>query len=87
MGRAFGAVTISGPGTSRRRADGSDVTLRRDPAHPNPDVSAPLVFVVYHYHAPGDDMTQPILWDQGARFASINYRITRAMADGDQRPM
>jgi hypothetical protein len=44
-------------------------------------------FTANHYHQPSDDLKQPILWDQGARFADINYRITRAMADGDQRPM
>jgi Zn-dependent M28 family amino/carboxypeptidase len=40
-----------------------------------------------HYHQPSDDMNLPVLGDQGARFADINYRITRAMADADQRPM
>jgi hypothetical protein len=40
-----------------------------------------------HYHQPSDDMNLPVLWAQGARFADINYRITRAMADADQRPM
>jgi hypothetical protein len=44
-------------------------------------------FSTHHYHKPSDDMSQPILWEEGARFADINYRITRAMADGDQRPM
>lgn len=38
------------------------------------------------YHGVGDDMKQPILWDQGARFADLNYRITRDLADADQRP-
>lgn len=40
-----------------------------------------------YYHQPGDDLKLPILWDQGARFVDINYRITRAMADADKRPM
>jgi len=44
-------------------------------------------FEANHYHKPSDDMKLPIRWDEGARFADINYRITRAMADGDQRPM
>ncbi len=44
-------------------------------------------FTANHYHQPSDDLTLPILWDQGARFAEINYRITRAMADGEKRPM
>ena len=38
------------------------------------------------YHHPDDDMNQPILWDQGARFAEANYRIMRAMADADMPP-
>ena len=44
-------------------------------------------FEANHYHKPSDDMKLPIRWEEGARFAEINYRITRAMADGDQRPM
>ena len=44
-------------------------------------------FEANHYHKPSDDMNLPIRWEEGARFADINYRITRAMADGDQRPM
>ncbi|NML10430.1 M20/M25/M40 family metallo-hydrolase [Sphingobium sp. AR-3-1] len=38
------------------------------------------------YHHPGDDMRQKIDWTAGARFAEANYRITRAMADGDAPP-
>jgi Zn-dependent M28 family amino/carboxypeptidase len=38
------------------------------------------------YHHPGDDMAQKIDWTAGARFAEANYRITRAMADGDTPP-
>lgn len=38
------------------------------------------------YHHPGDDMNQKIDWEAGARFAQANYRITRAMADGDTPP-
>lgn len=38
------------------------------------------------YHHPGDDMSQKIDWQAGARFAEANYRITRAMADGDAPP-
>lgn len=39
-----------------------------------------------HYHQPADDMNQPIDWAAGARFADVNYRITRALADADQAP-
>ena len=39
------------------------------------------------YHSPQDDLTQKIDWDAGARYAQLNYRIARAMADAPQRPM
>jgi len=39
------------------------------------------------YHSPQDDLTQKIDWDAGARYAILNYRIARAMADALQRPM
>ena len=39
------------------------------------------------YHSPQDDLSQRIDWDSGARYALLNYRIARAMADAPQRPM
>ncbi|MBZ9646503.1 M28 family metallopeptidase [Sphingobium sp. 3R8] len=39
------------------------------------------------YHHPGDDMSQKIDWNAGARFAEANYRITRALADSDAAPL
>lgn len=39
------------------------------------------------YHHPGDDMSQKIDWQAGARFAEANYRITRAIADADTPPL
>ena len=44
-------------------------------------------FLSGNYHHPGDDMNQPIDWESGARFAEANYRIMRAMADGQATPM
>lgn len=44
-------------------------------------------FLAGAYHRPGDDMNQTIDWEAGARFAQANYRITRAMADGDTPPL
>jgi hypothetical protein len=38
------------------------------------------------YHTPGDDLSQPLNWAAGARFAELNYRIARALADADERP-
>ncbi|WP_157215987.1 M28 family metallopeptidase [Flavisphingomonas formosensis] len=43
-------------------------------------------FLSGNYHSVRDDMSQPILWDQGARFAKLNYLITRDLADADARP-
>jgi hypothetical protein len=39
------------------------------------------------YHSPQDDLTQQIDWNAGARYALLNYRIARSMADGVRRPM
>jgi len=44
-------------------------------------------FFAKTYHKPGDDLGQPIRWDQGARYAELNYRIARALADADSRPL
>ena len=44
-------------------------------------------FLSTRYHQPGDDLTQPILWDQGVRFVSTNYAIAREIADGAERPV
>ncbi|MDB5672586.1 MAG: peptidase [Alphaproteobacteria bacterium] len=39
------------------------------------------------YHHVQDDMSQPINWEAGARFAKLNYLISRDLADADQRPL
>jgi hypothetical protein len=44
-------------------------------------------FLETNYHGVGDDMNQKIDWEQGARFAEANYRITRLMADDDTPPL
>jgi len=44
-------------------------------------------FLAGNYHHPGDDVSQPIDWESGARFAEANYRIMMAMADADAPPM
>ena len=44
-------------------------------------------FLANAYHKPNDDLSQKILWDQGARYAELNYRISRALADADKRPL
>jgi hypothetical protein len=40
-------------------------------------------FLGTHYHQPSDDLTQPIVWASGARFAELNYRVMKALADAD----
>ena len=44
-------------------------------------------FLADTYHTVKDDFSQPIRWDAGAKFAELNYRIARNMADAPQRPM
>jgi Zn-dependent M28 family amino/carboxypeptidase len=40
-------------------------------------------FLSTHYHHPSDDMSQPIVWSAGAKFAELNYRVLRTLADDD----
>jgi len=39
------------------------------------------------YHRVGDDLSQPFRWESGAKFAELNYRIARRLADSDQPPL
>ncbi len=43
-------------------------------------------FFATRYHQVRDDLTQAIEWDQLARYAELNYRISRDLADTGQRP-
>lgn len=43
-------------------------------------------FFAERYHSVRDDLSQPILWDAAARYAELNYRIARRLADDPQRP-
>jgi hypothetical protein len=43
-------------------------------------------FLKVDYHQPSDDMTLPINWQAGAKYARVNYRITRELADVATRP-
>jgi Zn-dependent M28 family amino/carboxypeptidase len=38
------------------------------------------------YHSVGDDLSQPINWQAGAKYARLNYLISRDLADADERP-
>ncbi len=44
-------------------------------------------FLAGAYHHPNDDLTQPIDWESGARFAKLNYLISRELANADRRPL
>ena len=39
-----------------------------------------------HYHRPSDDLSLPIVWSAGAKFAEFNYRVVKALSDADERP-
>ena len=39
------------------------------------------------YHQVNDDMSQKIDWESGARFARLNYLISRDLANADRRPL
>ena len=43
-------------------------------------------FLSTNYHQPSDDISQPILWASGAKFARLNYLISRELANSDQAP-
>ncbi|MFK3891110.1 M28 family peptidase [Sphingomonas sp. NPDC079357] len=57
------------------------------PGEKGPGKAAIETFMSNCYHKPCDDLTQPILWDQGVRFVDANYRIAREIADAPQRPV
>ena len=43
-------------------------------------------FLKTTYHKPNDELSQPINWQAGAKFARINYLIAREIADAPQAP-
>jgi hypothetical protein len=43
-------------------------------------------FLAKCYHKPCDDLSQPISYAAGARFARLNYEIARELADAPERP-
>ncbi len=43
-------------------------------------------FLSTQYHHPSDDLSMPIHWQAGARFAEVNYRAVRALADAAEPP-
>ncbi|UYY57582.1 M28 family metallopeptidase [Sphingomonas sp. S2-65] len=58
------------------------------PGAGGPGRAAIDAFMKNQYHQPSDQIgTVPIDWESGVRFVDVNYRIARAIADGDQRPL
>ena len=43
-------------------------------------------FMKNNYHKPSDDLKQPINYAAGAKFARLNYEVTKELADMDARP-
>ncbi|MFQ5564459.1 MAG: M28 family peptidase [Parvularculaceae bacterium] len=43
-------------------------------------------FMKNHYHSPSDDISLPIDYGEAARFAELNYRIARNVANNDTAP-
>lgn len=43
-------------------------------------------FLAERYHKPNDDLNQPINWLVGAKFARLNYEVTRELTDMAERP-
>ncbi len=44
-------------------------------------------FLATRYHRPNDDLTAPVNFDAGEKFARVNYEIMRAVADAPVRPL
>jgi hypothetical protein len=44
-------------------------------------------FMAHHYHKPSDDLRQPIRYEVGAKWARLNYEVTRLLGDADARPV
>jgi hypothetical protein len=45
-----------------------------------------LEFLSGDYHRPSDDLSKPVNFEAGARFAHVNTLILKAIADDDERP-
>ncbi len=43
-------------------------------------------FIGNHYHQPSDDLSRSINYQAGARFAEVNYRLLKTIANADDAP-
>jgi Zn-dependent M28 family amino/carboxypeptidase len=59
------------------------------PGEKGPGKAGVDAFLANNYHKPSDELAQTpaIDWQSGVRFVDINYRIARAIADADQKPV
>jgi Zn-dependent M28 family amino/carboxypeptidase len=59
------------------------------PGEKGPGKAAVDAFLANNYHKPSDELVQTpaIDWESGVRFVDVNYRIARAIADADQKPV
>jgi hypothetical protein len=48
--------------------------------------AATRYFLANNYHKPSDDLSQPFNWAAAAKFARLNYEVSRELADADMRP-
>lgn len=60
------------------------VFLKTGPA--NGGAAADKLFRTTRYHRPNDDLSQPIDYAAGAKFAAVNYAIAKELADVAERP-
>ncbi len=73
------------------RSDHYPLVLRGVPSvflmtgHGNGGEQAWKDFLGKAYHRPNDDLAQPIDWRAAARFAELNYRIARTLANAPER--
>ena len=58
------------------------------PGEKGPGKAGVDAFLANNYHKPSDEVAQTpaIDWESGVRFIDVNYRIARAIADGDEKP-
>jgi Zn-dependent M28 family amino/carboxypeptidase len=56
------------------------------PGPTGPGAAARQEFLTRHYHGVTDDMRQPFDWGAAAKFARINFRLARRLANDPQPP-
>ncbi|MFN7180218.1 M28 family metallopeptidase [Hyphomonas sp.] len=70
-----------------RFVEASIPSVYLEPGFANGGEAAHAEHLANNYHRPSDDMTKPINFESGARFAELNARIALALANADTRPL